>query len=579
MRSVLLWICVAIACGVDAAAQTVEQLKVGQWAELKGGLDASGRFVVEAVEVLAPDDTEELIGTVTEVDTRASTFRVLGQRISASVRTVWKDAELGSIKGKRVKVQGHYRGTSKFSARTVSARGAGNDRIVGRIDYLAVQAGGRACRVMGFDAWIPDAVGFENKGSLEAIALAPLVEFETSAERARDSDEFIPGSYRLAEDLYLGGLLDWKSEHRDNFDLDSKSASDVSSTRMSVRAQLLWTPSESFTGLFSPRYEVSWRKDQRFPEENKGNPGVQELWGYWRGVGGSTIDLQFGRQLFRDKREWLYKAELDGLRAIGRWDRLRVEASATTVLSDGSERDEHSEDMMLYVSNNDELQHLAAYVIDRRDPRHPRDYPLHLGARAYGSWIPNNESWLEGAVVRGYTGDVDLRGYAFDIGTTWTPWSTVPVYLTGGFAYGSGDDPASTRSNESFRQTGFQRNNGKFGGVTSFRYYGELLDPELSNLSILTLGIGARVARRTSLDLVWHAFDQADGASTLFNAGLKTDPDGVHRSIGHELDIVFGNKSFDGFDFELVAGWFDPGAAFPNADEAWMASFQVRYRF
>ena len=35
-----------------------------------------------------------------------------------------------------------------------------------------------------------------------------------------------------------------------------------------------------------------------------------------------------------------------------------------------------------------------------------------------------------------------------------------------------------------------QRNRGKFNGVVSFRYYGEVLDPELTNLRILTLGIG-----------------------------------------------------------------------------------------
>lgn len=569
------WFGLALATG----AQTLGELQVGHWVELKGQLDALGRFEVESLEVLPPDDSEVLIGTVTEVDRRTGSFRVLGQRVATSARTQWKDADLGSISGKRVKVQGHYRGPTKFSARDVSARGAGNDRLVGRLDHLEVVDGGRLGRVMGFGVWFPEKIEFENKGSFGGTPLAPYVEFETAAERGRDSDDYIPGSYRLADELYFGVLLDSKSEHRDDFDLDSNARENVDTSRLSVRVQFLWTPTEDFTGLFSPRYEVSWRKDQRFSAENKGNPGVQELWGYWRAIGGSDFDVQFGRQLFRDQREWLYKDELDGLRVVWRREHLRIEASATTVLTDGSERDEHSEDLMLYVSNNDELQHLAAYVIDRRDKRDVRDYPLHVGVRALGTWIPDTKTWLEGSLVRGYQGDVDLRGHALDAGITWSPSFALPVYFTAAWAHGSGDDASSSGVNEAFRQTGFQRNNGKLGGVTSFRYYGELLDPELSNLSVATLGLGVRLARRTSLDLVWHAYSQDEAAATLLNAGLQVDPDGAHTSLGHEVDLILGSKAYDGLDFELIGAWYSPGAAFPDADDAWLASFQVRYRF
>ena len=579
MRRILVGIVVALALALSAWAQSLEELGVGHWVELKGALDAAGRFVVEKAEVLPPEDTEVLIGTASDVDARTGSFHVLGQRVTTSARTQWKDVDLGSIAGKRVKVQGHYRGPTKFSGRDVSARGAGNDRIVGRIDQLEARPDGRAGRVMGFEVWIPAGIEFENQASFAGVALAPYVEFETAAERSRDSDDFIPGSYRLADELYFGVLLDSKSEHRDDFDLDSAARGDVDTSRLSVRVQFLWTPTDTFTGLFSPRYEVSWRRDERFPEERKGNPGVQELWGYWRAIGGSNFDLQVGRQLFRDQREWLYKDELDGVRVVWRREHLRVEASATTVLTDGSERDEHSEDLMLYVSNNDELQHLAAYVIDRRDKRVVRDYPIHFGARALGTWIPYTQSWLEGALVRGYQGDVDLRGWAVDAGLTWSPPIQVPLYATIAWAHGSGDDASSAGVNEGFRQTGFQRNNGKLGGVTSFRYYGELLDPELSNLDVLTLGIGARLARRTSLDLVWHAYSQAEAAPALLNAALKSDPDGVHRSLGHEIDLVFGTKAFDGLDFEIVGSRFLPGSAFPDADDAWLASLQVRYRF
>ncbi|MEY4773282.1 MAG: hypothetical protein RIT40_317, partial [Planctomycetota bacterium] len=48
---------------------------------------------------------------------------------------------------------------------------------------------------------------------------------------------------------------------------------------------------------------------------------------------------------------------------------------------------------------------------------------------------------------------------------------------------------------------------------------------------------------------------------------------------GSEIDLIFGSKAIDGWDFELVYGRFAPGDAFADADATWMASAQVRYRF
>jgi hypothetical protein len=151
--------------------------------------------------------------------------------------------------------------------------------------------------------------------------------------------------------------------------------------------------------------------------------------------------------------------------------------------------------------------------------------------------------------------------------------------MSAGWAFGSGDDAGSSATDESYRQTGLERNNGKLGGVSSFRYYGEVFDPELSNLSVLTFGVGTRFTRDSSLDLVWHAYDQDSASAFLRRTDLKADPDGVHTHLGQEVDLILGLRDWHGSDFEFVAGWFDPGAAFVDQDEAWKLSFQWRFRF
>ena len=115
--------------------------------------------------------------------------------------------------------------------------------------------------------------------------------------------------------------------------------------------------------------------------------------------------------------------------------------------------------------------------------------------------------------------------------------------------------------------------------MTSFRYYGELVEPELANLNIVTLGVGCRLAERTSLDLVWHGYWQDVALNSLGNSNLDRRPAGLDPEIGYELDLIFGSREWQSWDLELIGGWFQPGAAFDTNEDAYVAKIQLRYRF
>lgn len=567
-------------CASTAPAQSLGDLEIGQWAEFKGTLGPDRRFECSAIEVLAPGGGEVLIGTVSEVDVQRERFYVLGEAVHVSSRTTWQDLALSGVRGKRVKVDGHYRGPQKFSARSVAPRGEGRDRIEGRINALQVREGGLEASVMDFQVWIPADVKFENQGAFDTLPLAPEVQFLSASGRSEGEEDYIPGSFELLKDLYLGGLVEYKGTHLRDVDLDHSINKNRDNQRLSFRAQLSWTPAPSFRALFSPRFEFDDRRQVNGTDESTAKPHVNELWVYFSNVfGASGLDLQVGRMDFDDAREWIYKKNLDGARATWTSESLRLELSATTLVDDGSDRDKHTDNLMAYLSNTDPKRHLAAWIVDRRDDRDPRDYPIHFGLRALGEWIPENDVWAEASLLRGYSSNLNLRSYGFDLGTTWSPPFAAPAYFTIGYALGSGDSAGSTNTDESFRQTGFQHNNDKFGGVTTFRYYGEVVDPELSNLAIFTLGAGARILPKTSLDLVYHEFSQVEAATSLRNSNLRSNPDGISTDIGRELDLVFGTRALKGHDFEIVIGRFDPGSAFPVGEDAWVAAVQWRFRF
>ena len=124
-----------------------------------------------------------------------------------------------------------------------------------------------------------------------------------------------------------------------------------------------------------------------------------------------------------------------------------------------------------------------------------------------------------------------------------------------------------------------QDNNGKFGGVTSFRYYGELFDPELANLHIGTLGAGFLFTKKGSIDLVGHYYRQDESARKIIDSDIDRKPNGNDRELGWEVDAIVGWRPVRAWDFEFVLGWFKPGEAFAKKDDAWLSKFHIRYRY
>jgi len=571
----------------SAQEQQGEGLTVGHWVSVKGELDGRGEFVASAVEVLDPADEEVLIGMVEKVERSEARFRLLGRPVYVSEKTEWRKLDWTTLAGARVKVEGHHRGPQRFSSRAISTRGAGRDQLVGRLDHLERTAKGLTGAVMDFLIRVPGTVAVESEKPLDQYSLAaPRAEREVLV-RVRDEDDFIPGTYELAENLYLGARLELGGAYEQDRDLDEESEQDDTIGEVRLRGEMTWRPTERFFGLLGVTLGALYEDEETDGSRFEQTARVPELFGYWYDVGVEGLDFQIGRQDFDERREWLWDENLDAVRVWYRHPAFRVEVSASTVFWDSSERNEESSNFIAYVTNNNPDKVVGAYVVDRRgtyvyDPRDgdraTDNYPIHFGARAFGEWIPGTDSWLEISSLRGYREFSDLDGFGFDVGSTIKPAAIEPYYVNVGFAFGSGDDDPFDGVDETFRQTGFQDNNDKLGGVTSFRYYGELLDPELSNLEIWTLGAGRRFGRALSLDLLFHDYRQDVAADRLIETALRKAPNGLSADLGWEVDLVLGVRFWKGWDFEAIVSRFEPGAAFDDPDPSWLVTGRLRMR-
>jgi alginate production protein len=552
-------------------------LRVGQWVKIKGALDDHGVFVAGEIEVAPPDDKEVLVGKVERVIDRER-FELLGQQVRISDKTEWQDIEFAELEQARVRVKGHWRGLLEFSSREIAKRGEGRDGIEGRIDQIELDGPYLRLRVMNFRIQVAEHVDVEHAAPLAEIPLAPE-HFVNPRGLKRDDEDEVLGSVQLLDDLTLGGEIELEWTRKDNNDLDDSKAADRTDYDLSARLEMVWAPSEDFFALVNARMTQRWRHDEDDGDSHQDDLTLSEAFGYWRDALGLGWDLQLGRQDFDEQREWLYDENLDAVRLIHSAPAWRLELSAATKLSEGSERDENSTDLIAYLSNNSRCKHAAVYVIDRRDQDDSGEHFMHFGGRLLGEWLPQNQSWMEACGLIGESGGEDLGAIGFDLGSTWMPEADWAPALTAGWAWGSGDQEPNSGNNGTFRQTGFNDNNDKWSGVTSFRYYGELVEPELANLSLLTLGIGKRLTQNNSLDFIWHRYDQVEPAAQLINTNLRDQPDGIHTYLGWETDLVFGSRAFQNTLIECVLGYFEPGAAFPDGDPAWLGRVQLRWRF
>ena len=143
--------------------------------------------------------------------------------------------------------------------------------------------------------------------------------------------------------------------------------------------------------------------------------------------------------------------------------------------------------------------------------------------------------------------------------------------FTLGYAFGSRE----------FRQTGLEGNEGDFNGVVDFLYYGELLEPELSNISIFTADTGINPTEETSIDFVYHYYIQTEATDELRDSNIDTDPNGINKSLGSEIDLILGyEQKEEKLAVALSFGYFIPGKAFPSdAANSFLAKIVMAYAF
>jgi alginate production protein len=439
--------------------------------------------------------------------------------------------------------------------------------------------------------------GRRNVSSVLTLFLATFIAAQAGAFAAQSPTETVPRPpvfdpeappktrFGLAPFLTFGAEVELEFEFEQNFDLNDAENDDLAILTPELSLAFSFDPSRHFQAFVN--FELL--KDFALAEpETRERPVILRLtqaYISFRELADGRLSLQLGRQRFDDEREWLYDEELDAVRVFYRWSNLALEASVSRRdlvkrnLFNGQDLERINNYLIYGTYALTKGADIAAYAFLRDDRSPDRERPLFFGLHSSGEIIDDFDYWLELAHVRGRDGSRKIRGIGFDLGASyqsdlpWRPAATV------GYAFGSGDSERRGGVDRSFRQTGLQENEDRFQGVTSFKYYGELFDPELSNLQIFTAGIGIRPTRRSSIDLVYHYYLQHKAADEIRDTSIDADPTGRSKRLGTEVDLIIGYEEIRNLEMKLALGYFIPGQAFPKADNAFFVGVEIEWEF
>ena len=95
------------------------------------------------------------------------------------------------------------------------------------------------------------------------------------------------------------------------------------------------------------------------------------------------------------------------------------------------------------------------------------------------------------------------------------------------------------------------------------------------------IALGFPLLAKSSIELVYHYYRQARAAPFLRDAGFKRRPNGVHRTIGHEWDVILGLEEWEILEIEVIGSAFRSGAAFDpkQGRTSYKGVFQARLNF
>lgn len=334
-----------------------------------------------------------------------------------------------------------------------------------------------------------------------------------------------------------------------------------------------------------------------------------------------SLVLHAGRQTFRDNNAWNYDTELDTLtlefsRTLLLWKLAYGSRLFGYRLGDDEYRNniEGSRFLIAEIQYQWHYKHyIGAYGLSERNNIaedqtklrfaadeiiQPRSRLNWYGVQARGEYVTSGNSFGYSGTLALLSGDTQRLsiltlpdtdrqimsyenqalkgGTAIDFRLIWR--NTAKGFALGfNYAAANGDD--SGNNSRQYNQPSIASNKNRVLGTSRYRYYGEALNPKLSNLQILSLTAGFSMPSLLWFETAYHHYNQNKALPYIDASSPNLAPNGKYREIGQGLDFIFGGTIKNKQQVQLIASGFWGGKAFDGvAAEKTIYRALVNYR-
>ncbi len=321
---------------------------------------------------------------------------------------------------------------------------------------------------------------------------------------------------------------------------------------------------------------------------NKGtdfNLDLREFYVMSHDLNDNYLNFLIGRKILNDGRAWYYNSSVDTIGFFNSDDLLlydiyfggRFNNEKTFTENDNSYGLKDTKFLIAHLKYEYFIRHFIEgfFLLEHtKDLRTLRWY----GIRADGNKKFSNSSlkyWADFALLRGnFNQKITANG--LDLGAMYNK-DTSPYIFGASFARGSG----SKDGRHNFYMPYLTNAKHKLNKIPSFRYYGEFLNPDLSNLQIISLYGNYDFKNGNTLSLAIHNYNQIKASKVLRATDMVLTPNGKSKDIGNEFDLIWYFNRPNLKHYKVVFSYFRGGSAFDDADikEAFYVYFIYRYYF
>lgn len=534
-----------------AAPRTLLGVEPGTQVKVEGRLARSGGLTVERVRARDGDGQVRVESQIAAIEADGRRLKLLDFVIDvpATARVMDGETRLPGPSGLRVGDRVEVRGTTTGPNGITANRIRRSPRIGSPRDEIEAPLGrivdGKTFEVLGRTMQLARGARFADERSNRPKGTA----------LRRDDDEQQIEAIRLGDWGVVGGRFETTLADRRNIDLDGardrqSELQSVLRTEVSARVgqRALAYAKVDTTGGYALQPSTRLPTDVQVKEAN-----------LLLSVAG-PVTVQAGRVRVRDPFEWFADDYVDAARVVVSTKRTSAEAGLSYGLVAPAAGRSRSDERQLFGSISHEFSRALTVAVRAlaRDDRTRHEQPRWAFVQLSGR-LGSARYWSNAAMRGGRSSALAFKGWAYDAGASMPVGARGPV-ATLGYAVASGDTDRSDSIDRTFRQTGLEDTETRLAGFKRLHTYGALLEPDLSNLRVTTLGLGRQWAS-AAVDVVHHAYRQDVPRRTPASSSLGLRPDGTRGWLGQEIDGLVTVRTSNGLDLSVLAGVYLPGPA------------------